>query len=209
MPNLHKKTKNKKNNADFYHHGGSRHHNNNNINCQRTVKNRLSPAQSNTGKWVRLLNIIIQEQNRFFQVGGRAGSLNYLPARLSFYLWLQLDTAFVRLESPAAEEGGSGVEGGGRRGCFFVRGSGCNSLNSQSVHTQGGDARSEKKHWLSDLWKREEKKNNARWREGGGGVMGVMCDEVGGGGGCVTCGADPQIILFGVISALTLAVWTE
>lgn len=51
MPNLHKE----KNNADFYiitaaRQREPRRDDDNNINSQRTVKNRLSPAQSNTGK---------------------------------------------------------------------------------------------------------------------------------------------------------------
>lgn len=52
MPNLHKK------NADAYtimtaaisESCGNDDNNNNNINSQRTIKNRLSPAQINTGK---------------------------------------------------------------------------------------------------------------------------------------------------------------
>lgn len=50
---------------------GQDDNNNNNINSQITIKNRLSPAQINTGKWVRLLNIIIQEQVSLLSEGGR------------------------------------------------------------------------------------------------------------------------------------------
>lgn len=48
----------------------------NNIKSQLTIKNRLSPAQINTGKRVRLLNISLQEQRLS---SWDAGSLKSLP----------------------------------------------------------------------------------------------------------------------------------
>ena len=67
--------------------------NNNNINSQRTIKNRLSPAQINTGKWVRLLNIIIQEQS-VASLGGMQGLKLFLSTIVFSVWWLQRPLVF-------------------------------------------------------------------------------------------------------------------
>ena len=67
--------------------------NNNNINSQRTIKNRLSPAHINTGKWVRLLNIIVQEQS-VASLGGMQGLKLFLSTIVFSVWWLQRPLVF-------------------------------------------------------------------------------------------------------------------
>ena len=150
----------------------------NNSNSQRTSKIRLSPAQINTGKWVRPLNIITQEQVSTF-CSCRLAEFLYLC--LSYEAVTQPHTQMIwkpRVPPPlqlAAFNLGLNV-------CLFLsEARGTTVLNSQTGLMFTPPRAQQKQYWhlnlsqigwvclrvcecvwvVNDRWR--ERKNNWRW----------------------------------------------